>query len=159
MHRLQELGITETCKGNWKHFSYLLHLLYLSFVLFPKWLKKIQKWKSPLPPPPWCFPNKLFLSWSHFSNSTYKIPLNAVLAILISTVLAIFIFLLSQDAFRQKSSQQIGEIWSSQSVISYHYEQGGLIIAREYGILLAADVTNKFSVSVHELGFSLVCYI
>lgn len=57
------------------------------------------------------------------------------------------------DAFRDTTSESsIGEIWSTQSFIEVRY--GGLNVTMGFGILLAADISRPFSVSVSELGFT-----
>lgn len=59
------------------------------------------------------------------------------------------------NAFRTKFRPEIGEVWSTQSFISTHYNTRGILIEMEYGILFAADITERFSVSVNELGFNM----
>ena len=55
------------------------------------------------------------------------------------------------DAFRSGSLLQIGEIWSTYSdIVGLEGTKQGII---KHGILLAAGITDKFSVRVQDLGF------
>ena len=57
------------------------------------------------------------------------------------------------DAFRSGRLPRIGEIWSTHSDIHVTVLEKNLVYGIKYGILLAAGITDRFSVRMQDLGF------